>query len=117
MAEFEKGVALQSTLKTLGPGAVALYTLVAEQRVVAMLVTAGTRKIYPQRIDRKVVRRKIAELRQALENPRRDPLPLLREFYGILVGEELRKDLDQMGVKHILWSLDDTLRYIPVVAL
>ena len=60
--------------------------------------------------------RKIFAFRQALLNPAIDPRPLGRELYDILV-KPVQKDLDAAGAKTLLWSLDGTLRYIPVNAL
>jgi CHAT domain-containing protein len=115
--ELAKTSAMQGTLRQFGPNTVALFTLVAEKRIVTMLVTEGARKVYQYPIERKEVNRKMAELRRALENPARDPVPLAQNAYQMIFSEKLREDLDRIGVQTILWSLDGTLRYVPVTAL
>jgi CHAT domain-containing protein len=52
-----------------------------------------------------------------LQNPGSDPLPLAKELYKIVFPEGLRQDLDAAQVKTIMWSIDSTLRYIPIAAL
>ena len=46
-----------------------------------------------------------------------NPLPLAQELYKILFPEGLRQDLDSMGTKTIMWSIDSTIRYVPIAAL
>ncbi|HVQ36351.1 MAG TPA: CHAT domain-containing protein, partial [Pyrinomonadaceae bacterium] len=60
--------------------------------------------------------RKVQQFRTALQNPRYDPLPLAQELYGILVGP-VAKDLEDAKAETLMWSLDGTLRYLPVAAL
>src|SRR5262249_14412102 len=60
---------------------------------------------------------KVFEFRQRLQNPNLDPVPLAQELYRIVFPEGLRKDLDAAKAKTIMWSVDSTLRYIPMAAL
>jgi CHAT domain-containing protein len=70
--------------------------------------------------DRKLTRpdinRKIAEFQRALQNARIDPRPLGKELYDIFV-KPIEGDLQGANAKTILWSLDGSLRYIPMAAL
>ncbi len=112
--------ALQSTLRELGersgaPVAV-LHYLVADSKLHAILTTAGAQLARTTAVSEKVLNAKIAAYRDVLQNPLRDPLPLARELYQLVmapVAEELR----QAGAKTLMLSLDGALRYLPLAAL
>ena len=108
---------VQRALRTLGPGVVAIYTLVLPDKYTALLVTSGARKAYSTAIPEAELNRKIFDFRQQLQNPASNPLPLAQELYKIVFPEELRHDLDAIGARTIMWSLDSTLRYVPIAAL
>ena len=108
---------LQRTLRTLGADVVAIYTLVLPDKYTALLVTSGARKAYSTAIPELELNSKIFDFRQRLQNPASDPLPLAQELYKILFPEGLRQDLDSIGVKTIMWSVDSTIRYVPMAAL
>jgi CHAT domain-containing protein len=114
--QIQDAQALQETLRDLGHGAVALYTLVGEDKVRVMLVTPDARAASEHEIKREDLNRKIAALRRVLQSPARDPRPLAQEMHKILLGP-LQKALDAAGAKTLMWSLDGPLRYIPVAAL
>lgn len=86
-------------------------------KYIAMLVTSGARKAYTTTIREADLNRKIFEFRKALQNPASDPLPLAQELYRIVFPEGLRQDLDAMQAITIMWSVDSTLRYVPIAAL
>jgi CHAT domain-containing protein len=44
-------------------------------------------------------------------------LPLAQELYRIVFPEGLRQDLESMHAVTIMWSVDSTLRYLPISAL
>ncbi|HEY4360690.1 MAG TPA: tetratricopeptide repeat protein [Bryobacteraceae bacterium] len=111
------GARLQSELTQLGPDVVAIYTLVMPDQYIAMLVTGGVRKAYSTPIKESDLNAKIFEFRQQLQNPGSNPVPLAQELYRIVFPEGLRQDLDSMQAKTILWSIDSTLRYVPIAAL
>lgn len=52
-----------------------------------------------------------------MEDPASNPLPLAQELYKIIFPEGLRQDLDSIGAKTIMWSIDSTIRYVPIAAL
>jgi CHAT domain-containing protein len=58
----------------------------------------------------------VAEFRAALKDPRIDPRPAGQRLYDILV-KPLEVDLAGAKAKTLIWSLDGTLRYIPISAL
>ncbi len=117
VGELRESEGLQETLQALGPDVVAIYTLVLPGKYTALLVTSGARKAYSTAIAEADLNRKIFDFRQQLQNPASNPLPLAQELYQILFPEGLRQDLDSMGAKTIMWSIDSTIRYVPIAAL
>ncbi len=107
---------MDQTLKELGAGAAAIYTLVTEKRYRVILVTPYSRKAAESKIKASDLNRKALEFREALRDPRVDPRPLGQELYKILVAP-IAKDLADARAQTLLWSLDGALRYLPVAAL
>jgi CHAT domain-containing protein len=107
---------LQSSLQRLGNGTVAIYTVVAENRCHIILVTPNIQVAYRTEIKAIELNRKVFLFRQALQNPSVDPRPLAKELYDILI-KPIENDLNQFNAKTLMWSLDGTLRYIPIAAL
>jgi CHAT domain-containing protein len=107
---------LRTTLKDLGPGSVALYTLVFKDKYSVILFTPSLRVARQYSIKSADLNRKIMALRVALQNPKSDPLPAAKELYQILVGP-VAKDLEGAEAKTLMWSLDGALRYVPIAAL
>jgi len=58
----------------------------------------------------------VVEFLEALRNPALDPRPTGKKLYDILMAP-IAKDLDSLQIKTIMFSLDGTLRYIPMAAL
>lgn len=108
---------LMQTLGELGNGTVAIYTVVGEEKLRVILVTADVQKAYTTVIKASDLNRKVLQFRQAIQNPRLDPRPLGQELYKLLVGPELARDLEQAKAQTLMWSLDGTLRYLPIAAL
>ncbi|MGH9967538.1 MAG: CHAT domain-containing protein [Pyrinomonadaceae bacterium] len=115
--QLRESQGLMETLRDLGPGAVALYTVVGEDKYRVILVTPEVQKAYQTSIGAADLNRKVLALREALQNPRADPRPLAQELYKILIGSELARDLQQAKAQTLMWSLDGVLRYLPVGAL
>jgi len=108
--------ALMGTLRELGSGMVAIYTLVTEDKLRLILITPDVLKTSEAAITRTDLNRKIVAFRQSLENPRSDPRPLARELYELILGP-VEKDLAGAKAETIMWSLDGAMRYLPVAAL
>jgi CHAT domain-containing protein len=117
LEQIEESEGLMDTLRRLGPGTVALYTLVGDEKYRVILVTADVRKAYEYPIKSADLNRKVLAFRDVLQTPSRDPRPLAREMYNILIGPELARDLDQAKAQTLMWSLDGVLRYLPMAAL
>ena len=114
--QVREAQAFKSDLRELGGGAVALYTLVGPDRYRVILVTPDTQTSGEYAIPAAELNRKALAFRQALQDPRRDPRPLAQELYRILVGP-VAKSLEGARAETLMWSLDGTLRYLPVGAL
>ncbi|MCU1268363.1 MAG: hypothetical protein JWM21_4681 [Acidobacteria bacterium] len=114
--QLRESQGLMEDLRELGQGVVALYTLVGEDRYRVILTTADFQKGYEYPIKASDLNRKVLEFREALQNPKLDPLPLAQELYKILLGP-VAKDLAKARAQTIMWSLDGVLRYVPVSAL
>lgn len=107
--------ALQETLRSLGPGVVVVYTLVGRDRLRLVLVTADIQKKYEVPVGAVDLSRKVFDHRQAMKK-RADTLPTAQDLYRCLCAP-MRADLDALGTRTIMWSLDGVLRYVPVSAL
>ncbi len=114
--ELREAQGLMVTLGELGGHAVALYTVVGENKYSIILTTPDAQKAAEYPIKAVDLYAKIAAFREVLQNPRRDPRPLAQELYRILVGP-IAKDLKEAQAETLMWSLDGALRYIPVAAL
>ena len=107
---------LQETLRELGNGTVALYTVVSEDRYHVILITPETQVPFTYDIKAADLNQKVEQFRSVLTNPRLDPVPLARELYRILVGP-VAAALEDAQAKTLMWSLDGALRYVPIAAL
>jgi len=114
--QLRESQGLMEDLRELGQGVVALYTLVGEDKYRVILTTADFQKGYEYPIKAADLNRKVLEFREALQNPKFDPLPLAQELYKILLGP-VAKDLAKAKAKTVMWSLDGVLRYVPMSAL
>ena len=68
------------TLHDLGPGSVAIYTIVGEQGYRSILITADVQKGYSYPIAAAELNKKILAFRELVRNPASDPRPLAREL-------------------------------------
>jgi len=107
---------LSRSLAGMEPGTVALVTIVEPDKTRVMIVTPHFQHAVEYPIAAKDLYRKVFALRNALQDPTRDPRPLAHELYKILLGP-LEADLRDAHATTLLWSLDDALRYLPLAAL
>jgi CHAT domain-containing protein/Tfp pilus assembly protein PilF len=115
--QLRESQGLMETLRELGFGAVALYTVVGDDKYRVILVTPEVQKAYEYPIKAADLNRKVLEFREAVQNPQVDPRPLAQGLYNILIGPELANDLAQAKAQTLMWSLDGVLRYLPMAAL
>ncbi len=114
--EIEQDRALQGKLKSWGAGTVALSTILGADRYRVILTTPNAQIDGKTEIKAAELNAKIFAFREALLNPTIDPKPLGKELYDVLI-KPVEKDLEAANAKTLLWSLDGTLRYIPIAAL
>lgn len=107
---------LQSKLRRFGPGTVAISTIVSDQRYRVFVTTPTVQVAGKTEITATDLNKKIFAFRRILEDPKSDPLPLAKELYDVIV-KPIERVLKDSGAETIVWSLDGTLRYIPIAAL
>jgi CHAT domain-containing protein/Tfp pilus assembly protein PilF len=112
----EAASGMQSIVRELGPGTVALYTLVGETRYSVIVITGSTMQARAYAIEAADLRKKVAAFLEALKNPASDPLPASQELYKILFAP-IVQDLKGAKAQTLMWSLNDVLRYVPMGAL
>jgi CHAT domain-containing protein len=108
--------ALQGDLQQMGPGTVALFTLVEPDKYRVVVVTSQTEKAEEYDISSADLRKMVLQWREALMDPDADPRPLGEKLYTVLIGP-IEADLAQAHAQVLMWSLDDVLRYVPMAAL
>lgn len=108
--------ALMEDLRDLPAGTVLIYSIVGKDRLHAILRTPDAQKAYEFPITEVNLNRKVAQFRDAVQDPAIDPRPLGGELYQIIVGP-MAEDLRQAKARTLMWSLDGVLRYVPLAAL
>jgi len=98
------------------PHTVGLYTLVGKDHTSVIVITGSTAVAREYAITEADLGEKVADLRDVMRGPSRDPRPLAQELYKILIAP-VKSDLDQAGAETLVWSLDGVLRYVPIAAL
>jgi CHAT domain-containing protein/Tfp pilus assembly protein PilF len=98
------------------PHTVALYTVVSKERYSVIVIAGPTMVAREYAIPATELYKKVAAFRQIVLDPSKDPKPLARELYEILIGP-IQADLDQAKAQTLIWSLDGVLRYVPFAAL
>ena len=114
--EISEAQSLSQALREMGEGTVALFTLVADEKYHVLLITPDSREAKEYPIKVADLNKKVLAFRRALENEQVDPRHLAKELYDILVAP-IAKDLEEAHAKTLMWSLDGTLRYLPIAAL
>jgi len=108
----------QALLKELKePKAVFVSTIVGENRLNVIVTTSEVQKAYSSPIKETDLNKLVADFRGALRSPRTDPRIAGKALYEVLFSKGLSKDLENVKAETIVWSLDGTLRYVPISAL
>ncbi len=113
---------LSNLLAQLGPGTLALYTLVGDQHSYLIVTTANTRTRYEIKTSAADLGKLILALRQELKSPAADPSKDLATLSHLLL-DPIAADLATAArqspdhIPTLLWSLDGVLRYVPMSAL
>jgi CHAT domain-containing protein/tetratricopeptide (TPR) repeat protein len=116
VSDVQENAGLQADLKSWGQGVVALYTVSGDQRYRVILTTPEVQVDGKSEIKAADLNKKIAAFRAAIQNPKVDPRPLGKELYDIIV-KPIESQLEGAKAKTLLWSLDGSLRYLPIAAL
>lgn len=119
IAKLEVTDDLSLVLKRMPVKTAAVYTLATDDGVRTILCLPSASELTPgprKSVNEADLLRKVSSLRIALTDPHYDPLPLLKEFYDILI-RPLEPELSAAHVQHLMFSLDGPLRYIPLAAL
>lgn len=107
---------LQGRLRRFGSGTVALSTVVSDDRY-RVVLTAPTAQVSGKTEIRAAdLNKKVFEFRKLLQNPKSDPKPLAKELYDIVI-KPVETALKDSKAQTLVWSLDGSLRYLPLAAL
>ncbi len=82
-----------------------------------IVTTSDIQKAHTVEVKAAELNKMVAEFRDAVKNPSVDPRPLGKKLYDKLFPAALQKDLENIKADTIVWSLDGTLRYVPMAAL
>lgn len=107
---------LQHQLGKLGEGAIVLHYLVTDERVRILLTSPSIQIHRDSAINESELNELIFEFSERLKTPSADPRPLAQKLYRHLIGP-IEKDLETLGARVLMVSLDGALRYIPLAAL
>ena len=115
VADVESG--LQSDLKAWGTSdAVIISTIIGADRLQIIVTTANVQEPHTIEISASKLNGLVADFRNALKDPRIDPRPAGQKLYDVLL-KPIETDLEGAKAKTLVWSLDGTLRYVPIAAL
>lgn len=104
----------QRLLKNIN--AVLITTVITEDKLHLILTTPKGQVARQSVIEEKQLNVLVQKFRGALKHSGSDPKPLAQALYTHLL-KPLEKDIKLAGVQTLMWSLDGTLRYIPLAAL
>jgi CHAT domain-containing protein len=108
----------QALLKELNqPRTVIISTIAGNDRLNLIVTTPEIPRAHIVNIKAADLNQLVFEFRNAVKNPSIDPRPIGKKLYDVLFPADLQKDLDNIKADTIIWSLDGTLRYVPIAAL
>jgi CHAT domain-containing protein len=113
---IEQQQSLGRVLPSLGGKVIALYTIVLPEKYVVIVITPSVEVAREYKISASKLYALVGAFREALRDAKRDPRPVGKQLYDILVGP-IEKDLKGAGADTLMWSLDGALRYLPPSAL
>lgn len=110
---------LQARLKGWdSPDTVIISTIVGAERTHIIVTTTRVQEPHTVSLSKEELNRLIADFRTAIKDPCAciDPRPAGKKLYDLLI-KPIEGALDGAKAKTLLWSLDGSLRYIPIAAL
>ncbi|MGB7137712.1 MAG: tetratricopeptide repeat protein [Acidobacteriaceae bacterium] len=115
---------LENTLADLGPRVIGIRLLLGDQQAYALVVTSQSRRKYDLKATPAELEQKVAQVRNELRTPSSDPRADLAALYAMVVAPfeqeltALEHGPQEKGrAPTLLWSLDGSLRYVPMAAL
>lgn len=115
VAEISGTKALLDSLNQ--PRTVIISTIAGEDRLNLIVTTSKINRAHTVDIKAADLNKLVVEFRDAVKNPAVDPRPLGKKLFDVLFPADLQKDLAGVDADTIVWSLDGTLRYVPIAAL
>lgn len=117
-AKVENLSGSQAFLKELGqPGTVMISTIVGEDKLNLIVTTADAQRAHVVNIKAAELNKLVARFRSDARNPRTDSHTAGKALHDKLFPASLQKDLEGVKADTLVWSLDGTLRYVPIAAL
>lgn len=111
---------MQAALRLLnsetGQTAATLYTFIGDDEFYIVLMTEDESKVFEVPVKADDLNGKLLEFYALLQSPSYDPRPLGKELYDIIF-KPVEAELHKAGARTLMWSLDGSLRYVPVAAL
>lgn len=107
---------LQHQLEKFEKKTALLHTFVTQEKLHLLLTTGGDQFLAESDITRGDLGLLVGRFRQSIQERRGDHLSIGRELYSHLIGP-LDKILEDIEVEILMFSLDDSLRYVPIAAL
>ena len=107
---------LQETIKNSGSDVALLRYYLTEDSLGVIITGANGQFSKSVAIKNSELSKKILSFNQLLRNLKLDPRPASEELYK-LVFQPVVEDLEKLGAKTVMLSLDGILRYIPFAAL
>jgi len=89
---------------------------VTSDKLHVVLITPEVQQAFESAVNRDTLNRLVLNLREALQNPLRDPRPASQALYRVLLSP-LEQALEGAKAQTLMWSLDGALRYVPIAAL
>jgi CHAT domain-containing protein/tetratricopeptide (TPR) repeat protein len=103
-------------LKGLGDGVALLRIYMTDNQVNLLLTTPSVEIARRAQVSFVVLNRQIATFRRALRDTTADPRAQAFSLYQVLIAP-IAQDIEKLGLKTVMLSLDGSLRYIPFGAL
>ena len=92
------------------------YFFPGQQQRRTLLITADRITTAKAGINAREFGQKTLKLLRVMRNPRYDPRPLANEMYDALF-KPIESEVNEAGATLLMWSLDGSLRYLPMGAL
>lgn len=107
---------MRETLAELGEGVVLIHLVPTGERLHIMLTTPEIRLARTGDVKEPQLNALVAAMRQAVQTPAGRYLPASQKLYQAII-RPIERDLEEVGAKTLMLSLNGTLRYLPFAAL